>query len=116
MHATARGFSENLDAEIERGMISIAFIPQPEIRVEGDVLMIKDRIDGVILLSATEAGVERQRYLEIYKLRNTAHATGRHEMEIGAGGITVVPHERPAAAPRSSGRSRAGRARPRRRT
>ncbi len=49
-------------------------------------------VDGVILLSATEEGAERRRYLEVYKLRNTAHATGRHRMAIGAGGITVSPH------------------------
>ncbi len=48
-------------------------------------------VDGVILLSLTEEGLERQRYLEIYKLRNTAHAKGRHNMEIGEGGITVFP-------------------------
>lgn len=48
-------------------------------------------VDGVMLLSLTQEGLERQRYLEIYKLRNTAHAKGRHNMEIGEGGITVFP-------------------------
>ena len=67
-------------------------------------------VDGVILLSATEEGVERQRYLEVYKLRNTSHVTGRHRMVIGAGGIKVFPHERAVAAPKK------GRKKPRRRT
>jgi circadian clock protein KaiC len=140
-------------------MVEIVFIPQPDILVDGDVLMMKERIeavaakrvaidsvsvflykiekpssvrtkifqlativqnvgavaffatdipyganqlsrlgveetvvDGVILLSASEEGAERQRYIEIYKLRNTAHVTGRHKMAIRSGGITVFPH------------------------
>jgi circadian clock protein KaiC len=48
-------------------------------------------VDGVILLSSTEEGLERQRYLEVYKLRNTAHLKGRHSMVIEAGGITIFP-------------------------
>jgi circadian clock protein KaiC len=35
-------------------------------------------VDGVILLTSTEKVLERERYLEVYKLRNTAHVTGRH--------------------------------------
>jgi circadian clock protein KaiC len=48
-------------------------------------------VDGVIVLSSTEEGLERHRYVEIYKLRNTAHAKGRHSMTIGAGGVRVYP-------------------------
>ena len=48
-------------------------------------------VDGVILLSSTEEGLERQRYIEVYKLRNTAHFKGRHNMVIGSGGITIFP-------------------------
>ena len=48
-------------------------------------------VDGIILLSSTEEGFERQRYLEVYKLRNTSHARGRHNMDIGPGGVTVYP-------------------------
>jgi len=162
LRATGRGLGWALDAELERGMLEIVFIPQPNILVDADVLMMKDRIeamgakrvaidsvsvfmhkidepsivrtkvfqlativqnsgavgffatdipyganqlsrtgveetvvDGVILLSATEEGMARQRYIEVYKLRNTAHVTGRHEMAIGAGGITITPHGRP---------------------
>jgi circadian clock protein KaiC len=35
--------------------------------------------------------VERERYIEIYKLRNTAHRKGRHTMLIGEGGIRIFP-------------------------
>jgi len=163
LRATARGLGWDFDAQIERGNIAIVFIPQPNILVERDLLMMKERIeamgamrvaidsvsvflykvressavrtkifqlatvvqnvgavgffatdipyganqlsrfgveetvvDGAILLSATEQGVERQRYLEVYKLRNTAHVTGRHQMTIGKGGITVSPRRRAA--------------------
>jgi circadian clock protein KaiC len=51
-------------------------------------------VDGVILLSATEEDMNRQRYVEVYKLRNTAHVTGRHKMTIGAGGITIAKARR----------------------
>jgi circadian clock protein KaiC len=48
-------------------------------------------VDGVIILSSTEEGLERQRYLEVYKLRNTAHLKGRHNMVIGHDGVSVFP-------------------------
>jgi circadian clock protein KaiC len=158
LRATARGLGWNFDDLVERGMIEIVFIPQPEIMVEAHLLMIRERIeafgaqrvavdsvsvflhkvrdpqicrekifqlasviqkaqavgffatdipygsnqisrfgveetvvDGIILLTSTEEGLERERYIEIYKLRNTAHLHGRHNMEIGPGGITIFP-------------------------
>lgn len=48
-------------------------------------------VDGVILLSATEEGLERRRYIEVYKLRNTAHLSGRHDLDIAEGGVQVFP-------------------------
>ncbi|MDC0681741.1 ATPase domain-containing protein [Sorangium atrum] len=165
LRATARGLGWDLDAEIERGMVEIVFIPQPDILVEGHLLMISERIlgmkarrvvvdsvsvflhkvrdpqvdrekvfqlasvihnaqavgflatdipygtnqisrfgveetvvDGVILLSSTEEGLERQRYIEIYKLRNTAHLRGRHSVLIGPGGLIVYPRYNAEAA------------------
>jgi len=156
--ATARGLGWDLDREIERGMVEIVFIPQPDIMVEANLLMIQERVaarqarrvaidsvsvflhkvtdprtnrekifqlasivqntqavglfatdipyganqlsrfgveetvvDGVILLTSTEEGFERQRYLEVYKLRNTAHLKGRHNMVIGRGGNHDLP-------------------------
>jgi circadian clock protein KaiC len=48
-------------------------------------------VDGVIILSSSEEGQERQRYIEVYKLRNTAHLKGRHNMVIGVGGTSIFP-------------------------
>ena len=48
-------------------------------------------VDGVILLSATEEIFERERYIEIYKLRNTAHLKGRHNLLIERGGMRIYP-------------------------
>ncbi len=159
LRASARGLGWDFDHEVDRKMIEIVFIPQPNIRVEEHLLMMKERIeqaqakrvcvdsasvflhkikdpqiarektfqlatiiqnsqavgffstdipygsgdisrfgveetvvDGIILLSSTEEGMDRQRYLEIYKLRNTAHLKGRHKMTIGQGGLNVFPH------------------------
>jgi circadian clock protein KaiC len=156
--ATAHGLGWDLKQEIERGMIDIVFIAQPNIMVEQHLLMIQERVeamqarrvaidsisvflhkvkdpqvdrekvfqlasiiqnsqavgffatdipygsnqlsrfgveetvvDGVILLTSTEEGFERQRYIEVYKLRNTAHLKGRHNMLVVCGGITVFP-------------------------
>ena len=158
LRSTAREIGWDLDREIERGMVEIVFIPQPEIMVEAHLLMMRERmeamkakrvaldsvsvflhkiqdpqasrekmfhlatiiqnlqavgflatdvpygsnqisrfgveetvVDGVILLSSTEEELERRRYIEVYKLRNTAHLKGRHHMLIRGGGISVFP-------------------------
>jgi circadian clock protein KaiC len=158
LRAAAQGLDWDLDREIDRGMVQIVFIPQPDILVEAHLLMIQERIkamgakrvvidsvsvflhkvsdpqvsrekifhlcsivqnaqavgffatdipygshqisrfgveetvvDGVIILSSTEEGLERQRYIEVYKLRNTAHLKGRHNVVIGQGGISIFP-------------------------
>lgn len=46
-------------------------------------------VDGVILLTSTESGLDRERFVEIYKLRNTAHVNGRRKMEIRKGGLSI---------------------------
>ena len=51
-------------------------------------------VDGVILLTSTEEGMKRKRFIEIYKLRNTAHLDGRHKMEITSNGIFITPREK----------------------
>lgn len=158
LRSAARGLGWDFDAQVDRGNIEIVFIPQPEILVERDLLMMQERIassgarrvaldslsvflhkirdpelarektfqmativqnvgavgffaadipygatrvsrwgveetvvDGVILLSAVEQGLERNRYIEVYKLRNTAHLSGRHPMTIREGGIAIDP-------------------------
>lgn len=57
-------------------------------------------VDGIILLTAknNEKDLRRERYLEIYKLRNTAHVNGRHRMDIRPGGIVIEPNRKKVAA------------------
>ena len=152
----AHGMGWELDEQIKKGNIEIVFVPQTEILIERDLLMMKDRIekmgakrvaidsisvfvhkiqspqsvrekifqvatlvqmaqavgffatdihygenqisrfgveetvvDGVLLLSSVENGLKRERYLEVYKLRNTAHSSGRYPMLIEHGGIKI---------------------------
>lgn len=165
LRALARGMGWDFDREIKRGLIEIVFIPQPNILVEGHLLMMQERmeamgakrvavdsvsvflhkikdpqisrektfqlasliqnvqavglfatdipygtnvisrfgveetvVDGVILLTSEEEGLERQRYIEVYKLRNTAHLKGRHNLVIEKGGITIFPRYVPDVA------------------
>lgn len=49
-------------------------------------------VDGVILLTLSENGLERERFIEVYKLRNTSHVNGRHRMQIERGGVVVTPN------------------------
>jgi circadian clock protein KaiC len=158
LRSTARGLGWDLDREIDRGMVRIVFIPQPDILVDRDLLEIqrhvesfearrvvldsmsvflhkiddksiaRDKVfwlasiiqnqeavgffandvasgttghtrfgveetvmDGLLLLSWEQEGLERHRYVEVNKLRNTGHASGRHSMTIGPGGIGIFP-------------------------
>ncbi len=153
---SAHGMGWDLGELIDSGLLEIVFVPQTDILVERDLLMMKERIkkmeakrvaidsvsvfvhkitspqsvrekvfqlatlvqasqaigffatdihygnnqisrfgveetvvDGVILLTATENGYLRERFLEIYKLRNTAHKSGRQKMNINHGGIKI---------------------------
>jgi circadian clock protein KaiC len=158
LRAAARGLGLDIDRELERGMLEIVFIPQPDILVEQHLLMMAERIerakarrvavdslsvflhrvddpricrektfhlasivhnagavglfatdipygstqisrfgveetvvDGILLLTSTEERYERERYVEVYKLRGTAHSKGRHNMVIGKAGLEVYP-------------------------
>jgi circadian clock protein KaiC len=46
-------------------------------------------VDGVILLSSVELDSRRERYLEVYKMRNTIHAEGKYKMKISSDGMIV---------------------------
>jgi circadian clock protein KaiC len=154
--STAEGMGWDLEGEIKRGKIEIVVIPQSDILVERDLLLIDNRIarmqakhvvidsvsvfmhktadtlvvrekifqlatliqknsaigyfvtdipygsgqisrfgveetivDGIIVLTSTENDSKRDRYLEIYKLRNTQHANGRYPMKIEKGGVVI---------------------------
>ncbi|MEK6555059.1 MAG: ATPase domain-containing protein, partial [Bdellovibrionota bacterium] len=157
----AHGMGWDLSEQIKKGNIEIIFVPQTEILVERDLLMMKEKIekmeakrvaidsvsvfvhkiqspqavrekifqiatlvqmaqavgffatdihygenqisrfgveetvvDGVVLLTSTENGYTRERFLEIYKLRNTAHASGRFKMVIERGGVKIKSLEK----------------------
>ncbi|HXH13148.1 MAG TPA: ATPase domain-containing protein [Alphaproteobacteria bacterium] len=52
--------------------------------------------DGMILLSTEMSGMQRRRYLEVYKMRAVNHVPGRHRMEITPRGVEVfyvTPYE-----------------------
>jgi circadian clock protein KaiC len=158
LRAAARGLGWDLERELERGMVKIVYIAQPDILVDrhllemrrqveefgaqrlvidsmsvflhriNDVRIMRDKVywlativqnqeavgffindvppgseqltrfgveetvmDGVILLKWVPEGLERHRYIEVVKLRNTGHAKGRHSMAIGPGGLRVFP-------------------------
>ena len=158
LRSTARGLGWELDREIDRGLVRIVFIPQPDILVDRHLLemqrhvesfearrvvldsmsvflhkiedkrIVRDKVfwlanivqnqeavgffandvpagasqhtrfgveatvmDGLILLSMEQEGLERHRYLEVNKLRNTGHAHGKHSIAIGPGGLSVFP-------------------------
>jgi circadian clock protein KaiC len=154
----ARSLGWDFEYLEEKGLIEIVFIPQPDIHVEADLLIMHERlqatgakrvavdslsvflhklkdpqiarektfqlasivqnakavgffatdiaygsgqisrfgveetvVDGVILMTASEEGFDRRRYIEVYKLRGTDHLSGRHGMVIGPGGIAISP-------------------------
>ncbi len=58
-------------------------------------------VDGVILISSVEKGSERERFIEVYKLRNTAHKNGKFKMTIGHGGIKIA-RESISASPKAN--------------
>ena len=46
-------------------------------------------LDGTIILSTEIIGLQRKRYLEVYKMRASDHVAGRHRMEIRKQGLEV---------------------------
>lgn len=51
-------------------------------------------VDGVILLSSDVKGIKRERFIEVYKLRNTSHSDGRHKITIKKGGVTITDNSK----------------------
>lgn len=64
-------------------------------------------VDGIILLTAVENGLKRDRFLEVYKLRNTNHTSGKHRMDLKHDGITLeTPSAKVATGGKKSVRKR----------
>ena len=97
LRASARGFGWDLDAEIERGMVQIVFIPQPHILVEGDLLMMKERIEAldarrvaidsvsVFLYKVAEASRVRTKIFELATIVQNVGAVGFFATDIPYG-------------------------------
>ena len=49
--------------------------------------------DGIILLYNDLEGAKRKKYLEVLKMRGTAHTSGKHRFDITSGGVRVYPVE-----------------------
>src|ERR1019366_4224970 len=47
LRAAALGLGWDLDHEIDRGMVEIVFIPQPDILVEANLVMMKERVEAM---------------------------------------------------------------------
>lgn len=48
-------------------------------------------VDGIVSLSVNRRGARRLRRIEVVKLRGQDHFTGEHLLQIGSGGVTVLP-------------------------
>jgi circadian clock protein KaiC len=59
LRATARGLGWDFDRQLERGMIEIVFTPQPDIMVEGHLLMMRERAE---VFQARRVSSIRSRY------------------------------------------------------
>lgn len=88
LRATARHVGWDLDKEIERGMVEIVFIPQPDIMVEAHLLMIRDRIEklgaarvaidsaSVFLHKVKDPQIIREKVFQLASLVQNAQAVG----------------------------------------
>jgi circadian clock protein KaiC len=50
-------------------------------------------VDGFILLSTDQSAMARERFVEIFKLGNTAHMMGRHKLAITRSGLAITLHK-----------------------
>lgn len=48
-------------------------------------------VDGIILMTVEDHGVSRERFIEIYKMRNCDHSAGRRPLMIRRGGLVIDP-------------------------
>ena len=97
LRVTARGFGWDLDREIERGMIQIVFIPQPNILVERHLLMMQERIEGmrakrvaidsvsVFLHKIKDAQISREKMFQLASIVQNVQAVGFFATDIPYG-------------------------------
>jgi circadian clock protein KaiC len=86
--ASARGLGWDLEKELERGMIEIVFIPQPNIMVEGHLLMIRERVErlearrvavdsvSVFLHKVKDPQIAREKVFQLASIIQNTQAVG----------------------------------------
>ena len=101
LRAAAKGLGWDLDREIERGMIEIVFIPQPDIVVEAHLLMMQERIEAmkakrvvidsvsVFLHKVMDPQLSREKIFHLCSIVQNAQAVGffadGHPLRVDAG-------------------------------
>ncbi|MGA9523513.1 MAG: ATPase domain-containing protein [Myxococcaceae bacterium] len=102
LRATARGLGWDLDREINRGMLEIVFIPQPEIMVEKHLLMIQERVHAfqarrvaidsvsVFLHKLQDPRIAREKTFQLASIIQNSQAVGLFATDIpyGSGQIS----------------------------
>src|SRR5439155_668750 len=97
LRATARGLGWDLDGEIDRGMVEIEFIPQPDIMVEAHLLMMRERVQAlgarrvvvdsvsVFLHKVKDPQIAREKTFQLATIVQNAQAVGFFATDIPYG-------------------------------
>jgi len=99
--ATARGMGWDLKREIDRGMIEMVFIPQPEIVVEGHLLMMRERVAAlsarrvvvdsvsVFLHKVKDPQIAREKIFQLASIVQNSGAVGFFATDIPYGSTQI---------------------------
>jgi circadian clock protein KaiC len=87
----------DIDREIERKMVEIVFIPQPDIAVEEHMLMMRERVDAmrarrvaldslsVFLHKVKDAQIDREKIFQLASIVQNTQAVGFFATDIAYG-------------------------------
>ena len=102
LRATAKGMGCRISTgEIERGMIEIVFIPQPDIVVEGHLLMMRERVEAagakrvaidsvsVFLHKVKDPQISREKIFQLASIVQNAGAVGFFATDIPYGSTQI---------------------------
>jgi circadian clock protein KaiC len=97
LRAAARGLGWNLDAEIERGMVELVFIPQPDIMLEKHLLMIHEKLNesnarrvavdsvSVFLHKVKDPQINREKIFQLATIVHNTHSVGLFSADVPSG-------------------------------
>lgn len=88
-----RIFAYNLAVSLV-GSMCTAFLVGEYTETDMTTVPIFAIADGIVMLSFLPEGLNRQRYLEVHKVRGRPFVAGMHPFQIGGNGITVYPRLR----------------------